>query len=401
MKVVQINTSCGVGSTGKICVGISQVLEEQRIENYILYSALSNGYENGISCSTEKYIKLQALKSRIFGNYGFNSRMATRKMITELERIQPDIVHLHNIHGHDCNLEMLFTYFKKKKTKLVWTFHDCWAFTGYCTYFTMTQCENWKSQCGFCVQNRDFSWIFDKSKILFEKKRELFEGLDLTIVTPSLWLADMVKQSFMKNYTIQVIYNGIDLNTFSRVSGSIRQKYGLENRKVVLGVSAEWGKRKGLDVFISLSQKLPIHYKIVMIGTNSKIDQLLPKEILSIHRTNNQKELAELYTAADVLVNPTRDEVFGLINVEALACGTPGITFNSGGSPECYDETCGSVVNCDDIDAMEKEIIRICTDKPYSKEACVQRAKAFDKNERFKEYVELYERINVAGTERN
>ena len=223
----------------------------------------------------------------------------------------------------------------------------------------------------------------------------------MTIVTPSLWLADMVKQSFMKNYTIQVIYNGIDLNTFSRVSGSIRQKYGLENRKVVLGVSAEWGKRKGLDVFISLSQKLPIHYKIVMIGTNSKIDQLLPKEILSIHRTNNQKELAELYTAADVLVNPTRDEVFGLINVEALACGTPGITFNSGGSPECYDETCGSVVNCDDIDAMEKEIIRICTDKPYSKEACVQRAKAFDKNERFKEYVELYERINVAGTERN
>ncbi|MBE6952369.1 MAG: glycosyltransferase [Ruminococcaceae bacterium] len=401
MKVVQINTSCGVGSTGKICVGISQALEEQGIENCILYSALSNGYENGISCSNGKYVKLQALKSRVLGNYGFNSRMATRKMIAELERIQPDIVHLHNIHGHDCNLEMLFTYFKKKKTKLVWTFHDCWAFTGYCTYFTMTKCSQWKQQCEKCLQRKDYSCFFDKSQKLFAQKKQLFKGLDLTIVTPSQWLADLVKESFLKDYPVYVINNGIDLAVFRPRNSVFRRRYDLEDKKLVLGVSFLWDKRKGTDVFSSLAQRLPADYQIVLVGTDGQVDRQLPDNIISIHRTQNQQELAEIYSTADVFINPTREENYPTVNMESLACGTPVLTFRTGGSPEILDTTCGSVVDCDDIDAMEKEIIRICTDKPYSKEACVQRAKAFDKNERFKEYVELYERINVAGTERN
>ena len=140
MKIVQINATCGVGSTGKICVGISEVLEKANIENYMLYTSRSNGHAHGIACADERYIKMQALKSKILGNYGFNSRRATERMSEALEKIAPDIVHLHNIHGHDCDLERLFTYFKKKKAKLVWTFHDCWAFTGYCTYFDMANC---------------------------------------------------------------------------------------------------------------------------------------------------------------------------------------------------------------------------------------------------------------------
>ncbi len=401
MKVVQINATCGIGSTGKICVGISQVLSERNIENYILYSSKSNGYELGIKCSDDKYIKLQALKSRILGNYGFNSKKATRKIIDELERIAPDIVHLHNIHGHDCDLEILFTYFKEKKTKLIWTFHDCWTFTGYCTYFDMSKCNKWKTHCAQCVKRCEQSWLFDKSGKLFEKKKQLFERLDLTIVTPSEWLADLVKQSFLTDYPVNVINNGIELSIFGCFENDFRKKYSLENKKIILGVALEWELRKGLDVFIELSHRLSDEYKIVLVGTNANIDRQLSKDIISIHRTQNQQELAEIYTAADVFVNPTREENYPTVNMEAIACGTPVLTFRTGGSPEILDETCGSVVDCDDIAALEKEIIRICTEKPYTKEACIKKAKEFDKNERFKEYLELYERVNFKGTQRN
>lgn len=395
MKIVQINATCGVGSTGKICVGISQLLTEKDVENYILFSSRTNGHECGIPCSSDSYIKFQALKSKILGNYGFNSKNATQKMIGELERISPDIVHLHNIHGHDCDLEMLFTYFKKRKTKLVWTFHDCWAFTGYCPHFTMLKCDKWKKQCGECVQRKEYSWFFDKSKNLYEKKKQLFYGLDLTIVTPSRWLADLVKKSFLKNYPVKVIHNGIDLDVFKPYESDFRKKYGLENKKIVLGVAFDWGRRKGLDVFVNLSEKLSDDYKIILVGTSDGIDKQLPESILSIHRTANQRELAEIYSAADVFVNPTREENYPTVNMEAVGCGIPVLTFCTGGSPEMLDESCGSVVDCDDIDALEKEIIRICTEKPYTKESCMNKAREFDKNKRFKEYVELYTETDV------
>lgn len=400
MKVVQINTTCGIGSTGKISLGISQVMTADSIENYILCSR-SNGYPLGIPCADGGYIKFQALKSRILGNYGFNSGHATRKMIGLLERLQPDLVHLHNIHGHDCDLEQLFSWFRIHKTKLIWTFHDCWGFTAYCPHFSMMKCDKWKTQCGQCVQHRYFSWFFDRSRELFRKKKRLFQGLDITVVAPSQWLADLVKQSFMKEYPVYVIHNGIDLSVFKPVHGDFRKKYGLENKKIVLGVSYFWDVRKGFDVFLDLAKRLPDDYRIILVGTDANVDKLLPENIISIHRTQNQQELAEIYTAADVLVNPTREEVLGLVNIEALACGTPGVTFNSGGSSECYCDECGVVVPCDDVDAMGKEILRICTEKPYLEAACISRAREFDQSERFKEYVRLYERVNAAGNERD
>lgn len=398
MKIVQINATCGVGSTGKICVGISEILCEENIENYILYSSRSNGYKFGIQCSNDNYIKLQALKSKLLGNYGFNSKKETKTIIKELERISPDVVHLHNIHGHDCDIEMLFTYFKKNKTKLIWTFHDCWAFTGYCTYFDMAKCDKWKTECKDCVQKRSCSVLFDKSNKLYKKKKQLFSGLDLTIVTPSRWLADMVKQSFLADYSVEVINNGIDLDVFKPSESDFRKKYGVENKKIVLGVAFDWGLRKGLDVFLQLSKRLSCdEYQIVLIGTTDDIDQKLPQNIISIHRTQNQQELAEIYSVADIFLNPTREENYPTVNMEALSCGTPVLTFKTGGSPEILDETCGSVVDCDDIDSLEKEIIRICEEKLYTKEACIKRSREFDKNERFKEYVELYGRVNSAG----
>ena len=397
MKIVQINATCGVGSTGKICEGISKVLVDDSIENYILYSSKTNGYKLGLPCSSDKEIKLQALKSKILGNYGFNSYAATKRIINELSRIQPDIVHLHNIHGHDCNLKILFKYFRENQTKLVWTFHDCWAFTGYCPHFTMIRCDKWKTQCGQCVQRHEHSFFFDKSRELYEKKKQLLSGLNLTVVTPSRWMAKVTGESFMSRYPICVVNNGIDLNVFNPVDSDFREKYNLREKKIVLGVSFGWGERKGLDVFVDLAKKLPDQYKIILVGTDEVVDKTLPRNILSIHRTQNQRELAKIYSAADVFVNPTREENYPTVNMESLACGTPVITFCTGGSPEIIDETCGSVIPCDDVNALEQEILRVCTDSPYSERSCLKKAKRFDQGERFKEYLTIYKRIDNEG----
>ena len=400
MRVVQINTTCGIGSTGKICVGISQLMSEGGIENYVICTS-TNSSTQGIAVSDRRYVKLQALKSRILGNYGFNSTAATKRMIRELDKINPDIVHLHNIHGHDCDLELLFTYFKDRGTKLVWTFHDCWAFTGYCPHFVMAKCDKWRTGCGGCVQKKEFSWFFDRSAELYERKKRLFTGLDLTIVTPSGWLASLVKQSFLSDARVVVINNGIDLDVFKPSVGDFRSKYGLEDKKMILGVSFGWGARKGLDVFIDLASRLPDDYRIVLVGTDDSTDKLLPENVISIHRTQNQQELAEIYSAADLFVNPTREENYPTVNMESLACGTPVLTFRTGGSPEIIDETCGAAVDCDDVDSLEREVRRICEDKPYSQEACVAKAQSFDKNERFKEYLKLYETIVVGRNKEN
>lgn len=396
MKVAQINATCGVGSTGKIAVSISELLKQQGIENYILYSSLTNGNSHGIACAKTCYTKMQALKSYLLGNYGFNSRTETRKIIAELERISPDVVLLHNIHSHDCNLEMLFSYFKRKKTKLYWTFHDCWAMTGYCAHFAFVKCDRWKEGCHHCPQRKQASWFFDRSQVLYQRKKQLFSNQNLTIITPSQWMADIVKESFLKNYPVKVIHNGIDLSIFKPTLGNFREKHGIPADKcILLGVAFDWGKRKGLDVFIELSERLdPEHYQIVLVGINATIDKQLPKSILSIHRTLNQQELAEIYTAANLFVNPTREDNYPTVNMEAIACGTPVLTFRTGGSPEVLDETCGAVVACDDIDALEKEIERICNDRPYSREACIKRAKDFDQKRKFAEYLEIYGRKN-------
>lgn len=394
VKVVQINVTCGVGSTGKICVGISETLEKNSFENYILYSVKDSSYPYGLRYGNEVYRKSQALKSRVFGNYGFNSQLATKKLNGELERLQPDIIHLHNLHSHDCNVELLLSYIKRKNIKLIWTFHDCWAFTGYCTYFTMANCEKWKQGCRDCEQWKQFSWFRDRSRYLYDKKRGAMQGLDLTIVTPSNWLAELVKQSFLKDYPVKVIHNGIDLTVFLPTPSDFREKYGIGNKYIVLGVAFGWGERKGLDVFVELAKRLdPGTYQIVLVGTDDRVDRQLPKQILSIHRTQNQKELAEIYTAADVFANPTREDNYPTVNMEAIACGTPVVTFDTGGSPESLDDTCGSIVPCDDVDALEREIIRICETRPYTTRACQRRAAEFDQNVKYREYIALYEEL--------
>ncbi len=392
MRIAQINSTCGVGSTGKICDAISDLLDVRNIENYIFYTVgkapkKKSGY---IKYGSDVYTKMQALRSHIFGNYGFNSKKTTKKLIGHLDAIKPDVVHLHNLHSHNCDLEMLFGYFKKNKVKLVWTFHDCWAFTGYCPHFTLEECEKWKTECKDCPVYKGFSFFRDKSNSNYCRKRELFSDLDVTVVTPSKWLAGLVKESFFKNAPVRVINNGIDLDTFKICGSDFKKKLGCQKEYLVLGVAYEWGKSKGLDVFIELSKRLPERYKIVLVGTNDAVDKELSENIISIHKTDDQKQLAEIYSAADVFVNPTRQEVFGLVNIEALACGTPVVMFNTGGSPECIDDSCGISVACEDIDAMLDAVIDACELRHFSQDDCVNRASLFDERRIYEAYAELY-----------
>ena len=391
MKIVQINTTCGAGSTGKICVAVSKLLTAVNIENFILYTSGNSDYSLGKKYMTLQEVKIQALKSRIFGNYGFQSKTATKRLIAELDSIAPDIVHLHNIHSHNVHLGYLFEYLNAKKIKIFWTFHDCWAFTGYCPHYDMIGCEKWKSEgCHNCPQKNRFSWFVDRSKHLFEKKQKTFKGLDLTIITPSQWLANQVKQSFLKQYEVKVINNGIDLAVFKPTESDFRQRYNLENKFIVLGVAFDWGPRKGLDVFIELSKRLDDRFQIILVGTNDAIDKKLPDNIISIHRTQNSIELAEIYTAADVFVNPTREENFPTTHLESLACGTPVITFNTGGCAEMLDEKCSFVVDKNDVDALEDRIL-LCKEKNFSKDDCLARAENFEQHIKFEEYISLYE----------
>lgn len=390
MKLVQINVTCGVGSTGKICVAISKLVSMSGVENYILYSSGKSDFINGVKYTKRFEIKCQALKAKLFGNYGFQSKVATKRLINELDKINPDIVHLHNLHAHNVHLEVLFTYFKSKKIKIFWTFHDCWAFTGYCPHYDMIGCNKWKDNCGSCSERTHYSWFFDCSKSLYEKKKLLFSDLDLTIITPSKWLAEQVKQSFLKDYPVKVINNGIDLSTFTPKESDFKEKYAIENKFVVLGVAFGWGKRKGLDVFIELSKRLSEKFQIVLVGTDDKVDKQLPSNIISIHRTANQAELAEIYTAADLFVNPTREENFPTVNIESLACGTPVLTYRTGGSPEMLDENSGWVVDRNDEEALYNAIVEIERTRPFSAENCRKQAEKFSNNEKYKEYVELY-----------
>ena len=391
MKIVQINTHCNAGSIGKICVAVSERLNDNGVENYIFYAFGNSNYVGGKKYASDLYIKFQALKSRVFGNYGFNSQLITRKLISELESIGPDIVHLHNLHGHNVHLGMLFSYFKKNNIKIFWTFHDCWAFTAYCPYYDLAKCNQWGNNgCRYCPQIRRYSWFFDRSREMFNRKKALFTGLDLTIITPSQWLADQVKQSFLKNYDVMVINNGIGLSIFTPKKNDFKARNSIENKYLIVGTAFIWVERKGLDVFIELSKRLDDRFQIVLVGTDDNVDKQLPSNIISIHRTNNQAELADIYSAADVFVNPTREENFPTTHMESLACGTPVVTFDTGGSKEMLDSSCGIVVPKNDIDAMEKAIRTVCIDKPFSSEACVARAKQYDQRDKFNEYISLY-----------
>lgn len=394
MKVVQINSVCGIGSTGRIATDIHHTLIENRYQSYVAYGRESPGnFENIIRIGSNYDNYLHVGVTRIFDKHGFGSVKATKAFIKKLEEINPEIIHLHNLHGYYINIELLFNYLKQTNKRVIWTLHDCWAFTGHCSHFEYVGCNKWKLGCFDCPEKKEYptSLVVDNSKINFLKKKALFSGLkDLTIITPSKWLANLVKQSFLSEYPIKVIHNGINLDVFKSTTSIFREKNNLMNKFMILGVANVWNQKKGLQHFIELSNYLEEDEVIVLVGLTEKQIKQLPKQIIGITLTNSAKELAEIYSAADVFVNPTLEDNFPTTNIEALACGTPVFTFNTGGSFESIDETCGRIIAPKDTGGIIDCLKTYRTGKLINSSKCIDRAHQYNMKNQYNEYLKLY-----------
>lgn len=337
-RILFINSVCN-GSTGTICKNLYKAALGVGHECCIAYGRgeAPKGF-NTIKIGNKLDFYLHVLKARLFDASGFGSKRATKEFIKKIDKFKPDIIHLHNIHGYYVNIEILFKYLKEHpEIKKVWTLHDCWAFTGHCAYYTYAKCDKWKSCCnGTCLNKKEYpKTIFSRIRRNFNKKEQIFSDVEnMVLVTPSKWLKSEVKNSFFKKYQVEVINNSVDTNIFKPTPSNIKQKYNIEEKKVILGVASVWDKRKGLDTFIDLSKNLSSDYKIVLIGLSNDQIKNLPNNILGISRTENVNELVKWYSAAEVYFNPTLEDNYPTTNLEAIACGTPVVTFNTGGSPE-------------------------------------------------------------------
>lgn len=399
MRVLQINSVCGIGSTGRIATDIHNILIEQGHESYIAYGRdLPKNCDNAIRIGTRIDNYTHVAKTRVLDRHGFGSKKATIEFIDEVKELDPDIIHLHNIHGYYINIEILFNYLKEANKPVVWTLHDCWSFTGHCTYFDYAGCNKWMTGCYDCIQKGEYpkSIFADFSKQNYENKKRLFNSVNnMIFVTPSKWLADLVKKSYLSDYPVKVINNGIDVDLFKPIKSDFREKYNIKGKEIVLGIASVWEKRKGLETFIELSRRLSEDYRIILVGLSDKQLRDIPKSIIGIKRTNNVKELAEIYTAADFFVNPTLEDNYPTTNLEAIACGTPVITYDTGGSPESIDKETGIVVKQGDIE----ELVKVITDNKFSplKIESVnfinKVKKNYSKREKFLEYIKIYEEI--------
>jgi putative colanic acid biosynthesis glycosyltransferase len=393
VKVLQINSVCGVGSTGRIATDLYKILEEQGHECVIAYGRGNAPKEiKTIKIGTDIDNYIHVAKTRFTDKHGFGSIKATKEFISKVKQYDPDIIHLHNIHGYYINIEILFEYLKDANKPVVWTLHDCWTFTGHCAHFDYVGCDNWKEGCSSCPQKKEYpaSVLINSSKWNYQKKKELFTTVkNMTIVTPSEWLKRFVEKSFLGDYDIKVINNGIDVERFKPTESDFRKKYNLQDKFIILGVSNVWIQRKGYEYFIKLSKNIQSEEVIVLVGVTEKQKRSLPNNIIGITKTNSIEELAEIYSAADVFVNLTLEEVMGLVNVEALACGTPVITFKTGGSVECVDQKCGIIVKKGDIQELITAI-KILKVVNFSLEDCIKRSKLYNKNDRYNGYIKLY-----------
>ena len=390
MRIFQINSTCDFGSTGRIAMNISKEVEKNGGESIIAYGRYSapeniDSYRIG----TELDVKIHGVLSRITDRQGFYSTSATKRLIEKIKDYNPDLIHLHNIHGYYLNVQVLFDFLNEYNKPIVWTLHDCWAYTGHCAYFIASGCEKWKTECDNCPSKKEYpvSLVFDNSKKNYKQKKDLFtKPQNITIVTPSKWLRDVTEKSFLGKYPVKVINNGIDLNKFKPTQGDFRKKNNLEDKFIILGVASIWEERKGLKDFIKLNEMLSENEKIVLVGLNDSQLAELPKSIIGIKRTNGIEEMAELYSTADVFVNPTYEDNYPTTNLEAIACGTPVVTYNTGGSPESVFEGNGFTVPRGDINELYNAIKKV--------DGCKTPANDFlDASKRYKEYVDLYKEI--------
>lgn len=398
--LLQINTVVNAGSTGRMAEGIGRLAIDRGWDSYIAYGRNPRPSSSRlIRIGSDVDVAWHGAATRLFDRHGFSSKGATRKLLDRIEHIQPDIIHLHNLHGYYIYLPALFGFLAKRAGPVVWTLHDCWAFTGHCSHFSFTGCAKWETQCDRCPQKARYpaSCFADRSRANFTAKKSLFTSVDnVTIITPSLWLSRLVRRSFLGGHAVAVINNGVDLGTFAAAAGSaVRDRYNLGGRKIVLGCANTWDDRKGLDDFFRLSALLPEDYTIMLIGLSKKQSNRLPPRVLGIAKTESTHELAQCYGSADVFVNLTYEDTFPTTNLEALACGTPVVTYDTGGSGESVTPETGRIVAQGDLQGVARAAAELVSaDRAALSRRCRDSAvRRYNQDDRHQEYLQLYDSL--------
>lgn len=398
MRVLQINSIANSGSTGRIAEEIGNVLLAHGHESYIAFGrGKANSSSNLIRIGSDIDVYLHGAYTLLTDKHGFASKSATLKFIQEVEKINPDVIALHNLHGYYIHLPTLFDFINSKNIPLVWTLFDCWAFTGHCSYFDDINCIKWKTHCNNCPKHRNYpSAMVDNSFANFEEKSQIFTSVEkMNIIAHSQWLGGLVQDSFLAKYKVHVTPSAINLDLFKSTDSDLKTRYKLGKKKIVLGCASNWSSRKGYHDFVSLSKILDVEYQIVMIGLNAKEIKSLPNNIIGIQRTESIEELAQWYSVAYVFVNPTSQDNFPTTNLEALACGTPVITYNTGGSPEAIDGHTGFVVDKGNVDGIVESIEKL-KDFNYEEICSACRARAerlYDKKTRYLDYLKVFEQM--------
>lgn len=397
-KLLQISIEVNSGSVGRIAEQIGLQAIEYGWESYITYARNHQpSKSNVIKTGSKLDVYWHGVMTRITDKHGFYSTLATKKLIKQIKEIKPDVILLHHLHGYFININLLFNYLSKIEIPIVWIFHDCWSFTGHCAHFDEIGCEKWKTQCYTCPLTKSYpaSYIFDRSKKNYIEKKTLFNSVkNLTIIPVSNWLGDLVKESFLSSNNIKVIHNGIDINTFRPNTNNqeTREKFGLNDEFIVLGLSSVWNNSKGIGDFIKLSSQIDSNTKIILVGLSQKQIDQLPNNIIGISRTENVTQLVDLYSMSDLYLNLTYNDTFPTTNLESLACGTPILTYKTGGSVEAVSDDTGFIVEKGDLDSVIKVINEVKEiGKEFYTDKCRERAlTCFNKDDRFKEYIELF-----------
>lgn len=398
MRIYQLNTFCGVKSTGRIASEIAKLVKADGGECRIGYgvpgiSEDSKPFAHRIGVKWER--KIHAAIRKLFDAEGYGSWFATQQLKRDLIAFKPDLIHFHNLHGCYLHLPSLFRTLRKLDVPVVWTLHDCWPFTGHCAYFDYSGCERWKTECHHCIQQKNYPICvgLDGSKRNHRMKKNAFSSLrKLCFVAPCEWMTDHLKASYLGHYPVRVIVNGVNPAVFHPVESTLRERYGLTEQKVCLSVASEWDQRKGLNYLKDAADILGERYTFVVIGLSDDQIASLPSSMIGIRSTADTNELAAWYTTADCFVNPTLEDNMPMVNLEALACGTPVVAFHTGGCPEAVDETCGIVVPKGDLSALCSAVSEAC-DPSFTPQASIGRSKQFDCQQTFQNYLDLYKEL--------
>lgn len=401
-KLFQICVEGNTGSTGRMAESLGILVLQQGWESFIAFGRFPRTSKSDlIKIESNWGIFLHGLQTRFFDRHCLGSKRATTRLVNQIKAIKPDIIQLHHLHGYYINIEILFEYLSKASIPVVWTFHDCWSFTGHCAHFDYIGCDKWKIECNHCPQKKEYptSLFLDRSTKNYYLKKTLFNSVEnMTVVPVSIWLENRVRESFMGNISIKMIQNGIDLSIFKPQNKTFktREKYSIgSNLFLILGVANPWTMKKGLNDFLALSKHLNADELIVLVGLNENQLKQLPSNIIGLTKTENQLELIDLYSAADLFVNLSVEETFGLTTAEALACGTPAIVYNATACPEIVDVETGIVVDKKDLEGLINAVKSVKKKgKIYYSNACRKRAvERFNKTERLSEYFQLYENM--------